>query len=282
MRIFWVGLLIVAVALSQPTKAPKIEPATKEGSADASKQDKTTKGDQPAAAKGTTAINEPKPSIQQTESKAANEETNINRRLAQYTGGLVLVGFLQCVVLYLQVHYLRRAFQETRRASDLTRQSLVLAQRPKVIVRNVSVSTKDGERISPSQVPQGFDRVQFYVSNVGGVVARTTRWHGEVFIGERLPMDSPYEGKAGTEANISLPPGVAHQLEFTTAIADKTWLEFNKKETMNFGERFLWIIGWVEYVDELGNTRRTAFCRRWEIYSLRFVPVEDSEYEHAD
>jgi hypothetical protein len=41
-------------------------------------------------------------------------------------------------------------------------------------------------------------------------------------------------------------------------------------------------MGWINYADDLGFVRRTAFCRRFNPESGRFVAVDDPDYEHAE
>jgi hypothetical protein len=44
----------------------------------------------------------------------------------------------------------------------------------------------------------------------------------------------------------------------------------------------LYVVGWVDYTDELGITRRSAFCRRYEGKSDRMILAPDQEHEYTD
>ena len=44
----------------------------------------------------------------------------------------------------------------------------------------------------------------------------------------------------------------------------------------------LYLYGVIVYTDDLGAQRTTAFCRRYESGSHRFVAVEDPDYEYTD
>ena len=44
----------------------------------------------------------------------------------------------------------------------------------------------------------------------------------------------------------------------------------------------VFILGWIEYRDDVKCKRRMAFCRRFDTMTNRFVPVDDCDYEHAE
>jgi hypothetical protein len=45
----------------------------------------------------------------------------------------------------------------------------------------------------------------------------------------------------------------------------------------------LYVIGWIEYADELGVVRRTAFARQYIGDLFRFLPIQDDpDYESVD
>jgi hypothetical protein len=45
-------------------------------------------------------------------------------------------------------------------------------------------------------------------------------------------------------------------------------------------------MGWIDYVDDLVITRRTAFCREYRTHQGasegRLYPVDDTDYEHEE
>jgi hypothetical protein len=40
--------------------------------------------------------------------------------------------------------------------------------------------------------------------------------------------------------------------------------------------------GYMQYRDNIGIVRRTAFCRRYDIRTRRFSVVDDPDYEFSD
>ena len=43
----------------------------------------------------------------------------------------------------------------------------------------------------------------------------------------------------------------------------------------------LYFFGYIDYLDDIGTTRRTAFCRRYIQETKRFTKVDDEEYEYS-
>jgi transposase-like protein len=48
------------------------------------------------------------------------------------------------------------------------------------------------------------------------------------------------------------------------------------------GNWAIYIMGWIEYLDDLKIPRRTAFCRKYEITKGRFFAVDDPDYEYQE
>jgi hypothetical protein len=44
----------------------------------------------------------------------------------------------------------------------------------------------------------------------------------------------------------------------------------------------LYVVGWADYIDDLGISRRFAFCREYIADVFRFFPVDDPDHEYAD
>lgn len=176
----------------------------------------------------------------------------------------------------------RESNEITKEATELTRQSIVLAHRPRLLVKNIIVRVPEGrkdrhtERLAETLADSGGE---MYVVNIGRTKAKMTQMHSEVLIGAQLPMVPPYDGKAGAAVDISIPPGGHRWFRFPS---ERYRHERGVNQINQYGEH-LWVLGWLEYTDDLGNPRRTAFCRDWSTTTERFSPVKDDpDYEYAD
>jgi hypothetical protein len=302
-----------------PKTAPTAKTKSAEG---AQGEKESGNRQEPADKRATAVVNNPAeagPKKDTTQDKAT-EELQIDWWLAVFTGLLVAVGTVQFAALFWQGRTLRHhshllaesikhmesaviAYQGfaraseamlaltresnaiTARATDLTRQSFLLSHRPKLAVRNVVVRVPQGNQDIASvaqRLSQGvIDSVpggELYVVNDGDADGKIIRMHSEILDGERLPMAPPYEGKPGTSLDVNLAPGVQILVPFPS----EPFIRQHSVERVAGGWEKFWVLGWIEYVDGTGNTRRTLFCRQWSNESSRFSAVGDADYERAD
>jgi hypothetical protein len=208
----------------------------------------------------------------------------------------MITGFLQCysgavtaiatvaigVFTFFLMYVTNRQARLTQESIDLTKQTLTLTYRPRLHVRNVVLRPPLFEC---GQLIHG----QFYVSNVGGISACVVESHCEVLWDiNGLPMERPYEGKRGNNPigkNVVIAPGASYpglfQSESTYEIKEV------RGEPGIFAGGRLYVMGWIDYVDDLKVRRRTAFCRQY-LYNpdahgvRRFYPVEDPDYEYEE
>ena len=94
-------------------------------------------------------------------------------------------------------------------------------------------------------------------------------------------MTRPYESDSGNGflRSPTLQPGESVLGEFFS-------LQFMGDDAEDYCQasinKHLWVMGWVEYKDELGYKRRSAFCRQWEGATKCFFIVGSPDYEHQE
>jgi hypothetical protein len=175
--------------------------------------------------------------------------------------------------------YTYKLWNTTRSALQLARNEFITVHRPRLIVRNIVLKKPDRYHtyFKSDSPPSG----QFYVENAGGSDALVvdSYCNGHCTEGE-LPMQRPYEGKDGNGpvAKITLKPGLSSPGLFEVT----PWFPSHVQE-VNQGKADwkFFIYGWIEYHDTVGTRYRTAFCRRWDAQTERFVAVHDPDYEHG-
>ncbi len=305
-------------SLSQ--KPPESAPRPKSNSTESAQSQKASSEKQERAAnepaiKEITSANPNKGSAE----PKATKDLNIDWWIAAFTGVLALVGLLQFVALIVQARVLRHhsgliqqsveqmrqavaayegfvrsseamltltreSNEITARATELTRQSLILVHRPRLIVRHVVVRsqrnaiTRELSDIAVAALTIASDGGQLDIVNTGNSRTSITKAHSEMFRGERLPMVPPYDGKPGADFDLSLPAGARCYIPFPSEIYRH---EASMVREEHGWERF-WVLGWIEYTDDIGTLRRTGFCRQWSNDHRCFMPVDDSRYEYAD
>ena len=93
-------------------------------------------------------------------------------------------------------------------------------------------------------------------------------------------MSRPYEGKYPLPEVIEkIAPGSTQTAGF---ISERPMDEMGTLIRNGAGYWHLYVMGWVDYFDELGTRRRTAFCREFIPNKGRFFPVSDPDYEHEE
>jgi hypothetical protein len=100
---------------------------------------------------------------------------------------------------------------------------------------------------------------------------------------DELPMQPPYDPKVGaallSEQSI-LKPGEAINAQFSGN--DPSIDQVKDAGSPNSGKLYLYVLGWIDYSDELGIIPRVAFCRNYHRGRDKFVRVCDPDYEHAE
>ena len=197
------------------------------------------------------------------------------------TAGLVVVGAGQVWVLVRQTHIINDGLAETRTATELTRKSLVLTQRPRLIVRNIVVEELGRlDRKSPDPHLSDVLNGRYYVANIGSTRGEIREVYAQLLITkEPLPMARPYEFISGTQvSDKSIEPGMS-----ALVTIDPVTLTPVQLHAIMGRETDVYLLGFVLYSDGLGNLRRTAFCRKFDHKSRRFCAIDDDpDYEHAE
>jgi hypothetical protein len=161
-----------------------------------------------------------------------------------------------------------------------------LTARPKLIVRNISITQPASpDKAEPYLFREGiYVNGQFSVVNAGSKRAEISESHCRVFWTREnnLPMRSPYEedSPSNTAQGWNLSPGEHRKVPFCS---DKPM----DGQAMNIwqGQWNLYVMGYIQYVDNLNLTRRTAFCRQLRVLpdgSRCLVVKRHPDYEYAD
>jgi hypothetical protein len=211
----------------------------------------------------------------------------VSRALELISGYGEAITALATVVI---AYFTRTLYRATRKQGVIAQRSIELAradflanQRPKLHVRNIVVHRYPRRQIPPVPLFQGGSTVsgQLYVSNVGGTPATLREYLILVYWSQdELPMERPYEGEDGVKSETRIEPGTSRTLLFES----KEWMEVGAGAAIRSGDGAwkLWVMGWVEYDDDLKVTRRTAFCRRFDKRVQRINIVEDNDYDHEE
>lgn len=168
------------------------------------------------------------------------------------------------------------------RQTKATEDTLIQTQRPKINVRTFFFSEPQSNM---GQIPNGILEGsmltgQFYIVNLGGTRAIIKEILCEFYTTREsmLPAKRPWEGKDGVKSEIVLAAGQSKPYtfgRFEPVSHEEAFPLFSKK-------MHLYLMGWIDYVDDLNIRRTTRFCRLYDPATYRFIAVDDAEYESAD
>jgi hypothetical protein len=196
--------------------------------------------------------------------------------LAIFTGGLWLTSIWQ--------------WRAIGRQANIADKTLMLQFRPQLIVRNVVLTSVTEQPSGETyMLRRGYPVMgQFYVANVGDSPARITESFCMIeWRKGGLPMRRPYEGENGNNPV----GGILNAGETRTGVfTSERPLDVDPLEIFNTlavghlrqYDLALYVMGWVEYADDLGFVRRTAFCRWLNPMRNYFMVVDNPDYEHAE
>jgi hypothetical protein len=288
MNIFALALIAIAFA-QQPAKSPESPRVTESHRPIVSQQGQTTKHDHSESNDSSpppdsvSIRNQACPPDREINALQANDDARIQGRLVLYTGLLVLAGFVTAAVVGWQALESRKAAQAARDSVRLTRESIVLTHRPKIIVRSVVIPWMAIlNRHTPMNAGQDLDDSQlggfFYAVNVGNQPAILESLDEFMSFDSSLPMERPYESGQNRRAlGYTIQPGASYKIRFTPKQTHSLELA-----VVAVNEGPFVVGGRIIYADTLGNRRETAFCRKVDHQLARLIVVDAPDYEYAD
>jgi hypothetical protein len=208
--------------------------------------------------------------------------------LVIFTGLLFIVGALQWWVLrkheeWMQKHdanlvKLAKFAADNAAAADeaanVARQTLVSSFRPQIIVRSIALHTDWNLRYAFAN--RGGTRAHVVASNITGTdITRVNGW---------LPAIPPYSENRDVLGEITLAPGDYRDGSITleTGIIQQIKSDRESKRLGSGQPGSVHCLGYIQYRDDNGVVRYTAFCQVFNVQRDRFVAVDDPEYEYAD
>lgn len=186
---------------------------------------------------------------------------------------LAFVGLIQLFLFGYTYQANERNAEATETSARIANAALVAAARPRIIVRRVSVSRLE------ANYPVA---IQFIVANVGGSPAYIFDSNSTVLATDNwdLPAMPPYQDYGNDRiGRHTLPSGTSVSITVDgkgpPPIKDLTMLRKDRIRIL--------LLGYIQYRDDSGNIRRTAFCRQMgEHDPPRFSAVTDPDYEYGD
>jgi len=181
---------------------------------------------------------------------------------------------LTLIAIAEQTRETRKAAEATRVQATIARQALIAEFRPRVRVRTIKLQITDNPW-----------SVNVHLVNVGGTGAHVTTANIELTWLYTSKWDNDTKIWAGTTAFQSLTLAAGEHNIFPVPCEDSRIPIACAKLPVDRGEpqeQFLVCRGEIEYIDDNGVNRVTAFRRVHHFSGGRFVADPDPEYEYED
>jgi len=180
-----------------------------------------------------------------------------------------------------------------KRAADVAQSSLIATQRPKLVVKHISLIP--GKLVDVNETPTLQDdrqwRIACVVANIGGSTAQisesslTIKRLGIGSLEGLLPTLPPYD-KRYSFGQFSIEPGERKErivvLDANTDTMNLRLVHAMAEGGSNTSTSPLICFGFFHYRDKSGIGRLTGFGARWNAKDMSFSRLEDSNYEYAD
>jgi len=155
-----------------------------------------------------------------------------------------------------QARQTARAAQATQDAAAIERDAFIQSQRPKISVRDLSLSSPAGDAPPLRRITGGWHSGQFSITNTGGTTAKVIEVLCICRVLDALPARHPWEGEAGKKVEFSLRPGLSQTYSFAVDTAPG---DSDLGEILTSHKNF-YVMGRIDYEDGSGFRRTTRFC----------------------
>jgi hypothetical protein len=101
-------------------------------------------------------------------------------------------------------------------------------------------------------------------------------------MGRSTPAPTPpYQANAPILSGV-VAPGQHHVAEMTINSDENTVVLFVQQGKFDSSKGHRFLLGYIRYADDVGDSRMTAFCYQFDFMLKRFVKIDDPEYTYSD
>jgi hypothetical protein len=226
------------------------------------------------------------PSKSQEESEKDAEERQDRKILNILTFSLAGIGAMQLFVFGLQARRLRETVKATEKAAEAAKKQTEVAinefistHRPKIIIRSVTIEPPTHPALP---IEEGKPlKIQAVAVNIGDTPTEIIESNITILVGgPKFDALTPFGPVSNNINKIKLVPGGAWTFWVTAEQVD--FKNTPQIISLKRGEKVIYFFGFISYRDDIGNMRRTAFCRKYNPETERFDQTNDPDYEYVD
>jgi hypothetical protein len=200
------------------------------------------------------------------ESGSNDDSTPIYTFLLTIFTGLLVV----CNILLWKAT--KKSADAAKESAELTRKGFISTHHPRLRVHSIRLKKLDTIPDFTNGSSPITHRINCSIDNIGSSTATIT---GISIVFKRLndPLPVPSYGKPiFIKKPITCGESITESCDVGAFVIDNN---------IERGLNDLYFFGYIDYRDNIGTTRRTAFCRRYIRETKRFVKVDDEDYEYS-
>lgn len=193
----------------------------------------------------------------------------------------------------------KNSVELTKQSVDLTQQEFIASHPPKIRVH--SVYLKEGNIPPFVGIHNNPWDIQCFIDNIGGGSA-TIKESNLTFkkLKDPLPAILPFSDECHKLGEKSINPGEGitglltlddetvnifrqyiSTIRFRNNLKQAQMKTVGETQVFNDEVESFYFFGYIDYLDNLGIIRRTAFCRQFNIKTKLFTKVEYEDYEYS-
>jgi len=177
--------------------------------------------------------------------------------------------------------------RETAKATRAVEKNITLQFRPRLEVRVIVLTpgvfvpiTGIGQEVSDWNI-------EYAVVNVGGTPAHVMESNLTIIVREGdLPAFPPYSNGRDSFGSFNVQPGEQPQRSMTLTSNEDIWRFVMVRKLIEAGGGVgnIYCVGFLQYRDDIGTSRRTAFYRYYNAQTQQFERIDKppGHYEYTD
>jgi hypothetical protein len=198
----------------------------------------------------------------------------------KHNGAVTAVATIFIAVFTIVLAFVtRRQAHLTRELLKISRDEFTSSHPPRIVVRRVSL---DRGSIAIDPISSQW-KIQYIIANTGRGAATIFEANATVKkISGVLPAIPPFDDAGDIPMPFRLAPGESIPWIVDLDLNGPIIQSIRMGEAQGDGISDVYFFGYLQYRDNIGIVRRTAFCRRYIISMQRFTVVPDPDYEYGD
>ena len=206
----------------------------------------------------------------------SNDNTSTNWWIMIATIVIAVFAGCQFVAMFLQYCAMDKQAKGLLESVKLTEKSFIASHPPRLRVHSISL---DISCLTIGGIDCIGSKIQCFIDNIGESDAEIIKSTFDFQEFKILPSVLPYGENYPTPERTIKPGGHTMGEFFLNDQIDEAILSDLRLGTYYY--KYYYFFGYIDYLDNIGTKRRTAFCRQYNPTTRRFTAIDDDDYEYS-